>query len=91
MAHCRSNAVITSVPSSNNNDVFVPCADVIAFFELGIQQRLGIELQEFHSEVYAVRTAVGDLKISRPCRTGTNDDGIVLGTNFVNIHINADV
>jgi hypothetical protein len=44
-------------------------------------------LEEFHCEVDAVNFAVGDLKVSRPCSTSADDDGIILCAKLLGANV----
>ena len=58
MSHGGTDTVVPSVTTSDNDNILALRADVVSVLELGIQQRLGIALQELHSEVDAVSVTV---------------------------------
>lgn len=91
VTHGSSNTVVTSVATSDDDDILALCADVGAVSEFGIEEGLGVELEELHSEVDAVDIAVGNLEVSRPCSASSKDYGVVLSAQLVSIDVHTDV
>ena len=49
------------------------------------------DLQELHRKVDSVRLTVGDLEVTRPCSTSSEDDGIILSTKLVRVDVLTNV
>jgi hypothetical protein len=44
MTHGSANTIVTSISSADDDDVFTFGVDVPAFFELGVEESLGVQL-----------------------------------------------
>ncbi len=90
VAHRGTDTVVTGVTTTDHDDILALRADVVAVLELGVEERLGVELQGLHREVDAVDLAVGDLQVTGPGRTIGENDSVVLPAEVVRINIPAD-
>jgi hypothetical protein len=73
-----TNAVVTSVTTTNDDDVLALGGDVCLVGKLGVEQRLRVLVQELHGEVDTLEVAVGDRKIARHGGTRRDDHGVVV-------------
>lgn len=46
VAHGGSDTIVTSISTADNDDVLASSIDVVAVRELGVQERLSVQLQE---------------------------------------------
>ena len=78
VANGSTNAVVTGVTTTNDDNVLALGRDVGVVGKLGVEQRLGVLVQELHGEVNALEVAVGNGKVTGHGGTGGNDHRIVL-------------
>ncbi|TFA98676.1 hypothetical protein CCMA1212_009587 [Trichoderma ghanense] len=71
--------VVSGITTANDNDVLALGRDVRVVRELGVEQRLGVLVQELHGIVDALKVASLDGKIASNGGTSSNDDGVVAG------------
>jgi len=92
MAHSSSDTVVTSITTTNDDDVLALRIDVAAaVLEVGIEECLSVELEILHGKVDAVSVAVGDLEVAGPgCASGENN-GVVLGAELGQRDVDTDV
>jgi hypothetical protein len=78
VANGSTNAIVTSITTTNHDNVLALGGDVSVVGELGVEKRLGVLVQELHGEVDALQVAVGDGKVARHGGTGGDDHRVVL-------------
>lgn len=107
MAHRCSNAVVASVTTADDDDIFSLCVDVVVVRQLGVQKGLGVELEgdynhektlkvqtnlkEVHSEVDAGCLAVGNVEIPWPCGTSGNNNSITVSLDLLHVYGDPDI
>jgi hypothetical protein len=78
MADRGTDTVITSVTTSNDNDVLVFGGDVCLVCELGVEEGLGVLVQELHGVVDTIEVAVGDRQVTGNGGTSGEHNCVVL-------------
>jgi hypothetical protein len=78
-----TNAVVTSVATTNDDDVLVLGGDVGVVGKLGVEEGLGILVQELHGIVDTVQVAVGDRQVTSDGSTSGEDDSVELAAERV--------
>jgi hypothetical protein len=78
VANGCTNAVVTSVTTTNDDDVLALGRDVRLVGKLGVEQRLRVLVQELHGEVDTLEVAIGDRKIARHGGASRDDHGVVV-------------
>jgi hypothetical protein len=72
-----TNTIVTSITTTDDNNVLVLSGKVGVVSELGVQKRLGVLVEEFHGKVNAFELTALDREITSNGGTSGNDDGIV--------------
>lgn len=85
-----TDAVVTGITTTNDNDVLVLGRDVRTVSQLGVKQRLGVLVKELHGEVDALEVAALDGKVTSDSGTGGDDDSIILSLEIHQLDIVAD-
>ena len=78
MTHGSTNTIVTSITTTNDNDVLVLSGNIGVVSKVGVEQRLRVFVQELHGEVDAVKIAVGNGQVTSDSRTCGNDHSVVL-------------
>jgi hypothetical protein len=73
-----TNAVVTSVTTTDDDNVLALGGDVGIVGQLRVEQRLGVLVQELHGEVDALEVAVGNGKVARNGGTSGDDHRVVV-------------
>ena len=73
-----TDAVVTGVTTTDDDDVLALSRDVGLVGELGVEERLCVLVQELHGEVHALEVAVGDGQVTGDGCTSGQDDSVVL-------------
>ena len=60
VAHCRTHAVRTRIPSAEHDDVFVFGVYIIAVFKVGVEQAFCVFVQILNGLMHAVEFAAFD-------------------------------
>jgi hypothetical protein len=74
-----TNAVVTGITTTNDDNVLVLGGDVRTVSQLGVEERLGVLVQELHGEVDALELTAGNLEVTSDSRTGGKDNSIIVG------------
>src|SRR5690606_16996528 len=80
------NTVGAGVTATNDNDVLVLGADVVAVFQIGVQQTAGVLGQKVHREVDAVALATRNVQVAWLGGASRQTQGIDLGQQL--FHVN---
>lgn len=86
-----TNAVVTSITTTNDNNILALGRDVRIVGVFGIKQRLGVGREEVHGEVNSVDLSVRQLEVSRPGRSSSNNDSVVVLLDLQGIGVDSDV
>ena len=78
MANGSTNAVVTSITTSDDNNVLVLGRNVSIVSQFGVQERLGVLVQELHGVVNAVQVAVRDGQVTSDSSSSREDNCVVL-------------
>ena len=78
MSNGSTNAVVTSVTTSNDNDVLVLGRDVGIVSQFGVEERLSVLVQELHSVVDTLQVTVGDRQVTGDSCSSGEDNSVVL-------------
>ena len=78
VANRSTNAVVTSVTTTNDDDVLALGGDVCLVGKLRVEQRLRVLVQELHGEVNTLEVAVRDRKIARHGGASRDDHRVVV-------------
>jgi hypothetical protein len=77
VANGSTNAVVTSVTTTNHDNVLALGGDVGIVGKLGVKQGLGVLVQKLHGKVNSLEVAVGNGKVTRHGGTSGDDHGVV--------------
>jgi hypothetical protein len=78
-----SDTIVTSVTTTNNNNVLVLGSDVGFVAKLRVKQRLGVLVKELHSIVDALELTALDRKVTSNSSTGGNDNNVMAGSKVI--------
>jgi hypothetical protein len=78
-----TDAIVTSITTTDDNNVLVFSREVGVVGELGVQKGLGVLVEELHGKVNTLELTALDGKITSNGGTGGNDDGIVAFSEVV--------
>ena len=78
VANGSTNAVVTSITTSDDNNVLVLGRNVSIVSQFGVQERLGVLVQELHGVVNAVQVAVRDGQVTSDSSSSREDNCVVL-------------
>ena len=91
MAHGSTDTVVTSVTTTNDDDVLAFGGDVVTVLELRIKQGLRVELKVLHGEVDTICVTSRNSQVARPCRTSADNDCVMLSPDVLNVNVNTNV
>ena len=77
VAHRRAHAVGSRIPAAEHDNVFVFGVDVLAVFEVGVEQAFGVFVQILNGLMYAVEFAAFDGQVAGFERANAEDDRVV--------------
>jgi hypothetical protein len=77
-----TNAIVTSITTTNDNNVLVLGGEVSSIGELGVEERLGVLVEELHGVVDTLKLATLDGQITGNSCTSSDDDRIGLSTKI---------
>jgi hypothetical protein len=83
MTERSTNTIVTSVTTTDDNNILALGGDVGVVRKLRVKERLGVLVEEFHSVVNTIELAALDWKVAGNGSTGCNDDGAVAGSKVV--------
>jgi hypothetical protein len=72
-----TNAVVTSITTTNDNNMFALGGNVGVIGELGVKERLGVLVKELHGKVNALQVASLDREVTSDGSTGGNDNSVI--------------
>ncbi|GKT57393.1 conserved hypothetical protein [Colletotrichum tofieldiae] len=90
VAHRGTDAVVTGVTTADDDDVLALGGDVGAVLKLGVEEGLGVLVQELHGVVDALELAALDGEVTGDGGAGGDDDGVVLGLEVHELDVLAD-
>jgi len=82
-----TNTIVTSITTTNDNNVLALGRDVLAVVKTRIKQRLGVLVQELHGEVNALQVTAGNGQVSGDGCTSGENNGIVLSSERLERHV----
>ncbi|GKT49344.1 uncharacterized protein ColSpa_09525 [Colletotrichum spaethianum] len=85
-----TDTVVTSVTTADDDDVLALGRDVGAVLKLGVEEGLGVLVQELHGVVDALELTTLDGEVTGDSRTGGDDDSVVLGLQVHELDVLAD-
>lgn len=86
-----TNAVVTSVTTTNNNHVLVLGAQVLFVGKVRVEQTGGVLLEELHRKVDTVELTARNVEVPGPGGASANEHDVVLGLELPAIDVLADV
>jgi hypothetical protein len=75
-----TDTVVTSVTTTNDNNVLVLGRDVLAVRKTRVEKRFGVLVQELHGEVDTLQVAARNGQVSGDGGTSGKDNGVMLGS-----------
>jgi hypothetical protein len=83
VAERGSDTIVTSVTTTNDNNVLVLGSNVSVVTKLGVKQRLGVLVKELHGVVDTIELATLDGEVASHSSTSCNNDNGVVGSKVV--------
>ncbi|CAF3597842.1 unnamed protein product [Fusarium graminearum] len=74
-----SDTIVTSVTTTNDNNVLVLGRDVSVVTKLGVEKRLGVLVKELHSVVNTLELAALDREVTSNSSTSCNNNNVMAG------------
>ncbi|GJD02058.1 hypothetical protein ColKHC_10883 [Colletotrichum higginsianum] len=85
-----TDTVVTGITTADDDDVLALGRDVGAVLKLGVEEGLGVLVQELHGVVNTLELATLDGEVTGDGGTGGDDDGVVLGLEVQELDVLAD-
>jgi hypothetical protein len=77
VSNSSTDTIITSITASNDDDLLSFDFNEVAVAEVGVQQTLGVAVENVHSLVDPSSIPVLDLKVARLCGADCKDQGVI--------------